>query len=364
MKKTVLYDLHVSLGAKMAAFGGYEMPLQYEGIIREHGAARAGAAVFDTCHMGEFLIRGAGALAGLERVLSCDVADIRVGSCRYGFICNDAGGVIDDLIIYRLAEDEFMMVVNAATEAGDFEWVAARVSGEVSVENISRETGKIDLQGPGSPKIAAALFGDSIAGLRYYNFARGSCRGADVIVSRTGYTGEIGFEVYCPIGAAKDFWNDCIERGAVPAGLGARDALRLEMGYPLYGRELSEGRNAAQSDFTRAVSRKKAFIGSESVLDPSAGGQLLRGISLDGRRAARGGEVVLNGVGAAVGEVTSGSFAPSLGHAVALAYIDKEYSAAGTELRVAVGSGEIAGRISELPFYKNATARADINLFL
>ena len=364
MKKTVLHDLHVSLGAKMAAFGGYEMPLQYGGIIREHGAARAGAAVFDTCHMGEFLVRGAGALAGLERVLSCDVADIRVGTCRYGFICNEAGGVIDDQIIYRMAEDEFMVVVNASTEEADFEWIAARVSGGASVENISRETAKIDLHGPGSPKIAAALLRDSIAGLKYYNFARNAYRGAEVIVSRTGYTGEIGFEVYCGANAARDFWNECIARGAVPAGLGARDALRLEMGYPLYGHELSENRNAAQADFARVISRKKDFIGSASVLDPSAAGQLLRGISLDGRRAARAGDAVLDGGGAAVGEVTSGSFSPSLGHAVALAYVDREYSAIGTEVRVAVGKSEIPGRISELPFYKNATARADMKLYL
>ena len=363
MKKTVLHDLHVSLGAKMAAFGGYEMPLQYEGIIREHGAARAGAAVFDTCHMGEFLVRGAGAVAGLELVLSCGVADIRAGTCRYGFICNEAGGVIDDQIIYRMAEDEFMVVVNTATEERDFEWLKARVS-RASVENISRETAKIDLQGPGSPKIAEALLRDSIAGLKYYNFARNAYRGAEVIVSRTGYTGEIGFEVYCGADAARDFWNECIARGAVPAGLGARDALRLEMGYPLYGHELSENRNAAQADFARVISRKKDFIGSASVLDPSAAGQLLRGISFDGRRAARAGDAVLNGSGAAVGEVTSGSFSPSLGHAVALAYVDREYAAIGTEVRAAGGKSEIAGKISELPFYKNATARADMKLYL
>jgi aminomethyltransferase len=364
MKRTVLYGRHVALNAKIAEFGGYDMPIQYEGIVREHQAARAGAAIFDTCHMGEFMVRGAGAVAGLERLLSCDVADIRAGTCRYGFICNEAGGVVDDLIVYRMGESEFMMVVNSATEEGDFEWAKAHLPASASLENISRATAKIDVQGPASPKIVAPLMKNPLSGLKYYNFAVNSYKGAEVVVSRTGYTGEIGFEVYCPADAAVDFWNDCVERGAAPAGLGARDVLRLEMGFPLYGHELSADRNAAQSATPRGLSRNKEFIGSASALNPQAASQLLCGIAIDGRRSARHGDTVLSADGREAGVITSGSFAPSLGFAVALGYIDKEYSAVNTELRIVNGKTEIPAKISPLPFYKNATARADINLYL
>jgi len=364
MKETVLHDLHVALKARMAPFAGYDMPVQYEGIIQEHKAARSGAAVFDTCHMGEFMVGGAGALADLERILSCDVADIRAGACRYGFICSEAGGVVDDLIVYRTGGSEFMLVVNAETEEGDFEWLKSRVSAGTSLENISRATAKIDLQGPSSPKIAAQLLQNSLSGLKYYNFAANFYRGAEVIVSRTGYTGEIGFEIYCPTEIAADFWNGCLERGAVPAGLGARDILRLEMGFPLYGHELSINRNAIQSNFSRAISRKKEFIGSASVLGPAAASQLLCGIALEGRRSARQGDAVLSADGREIGVITSGSFAPSLGFAVALGYVDRDFSAIDTELRIISGKAELPAKISRLPFYKNATARSDINLYL
>ena len=364
MKKTILHDSHVSLGAKMAPFGGYEMPLQYEGIIKEHGAARAGAAVFDTCHMGEFRVGGAGALEDLERILSCDVGDLRVGACRYGFMCNAAGGVMDDLIIYRIGEREFMMVVNAGTAGVDFDWIAANTSVDTVLEDISAATAKIDLNGPAAPKIAVSLLREPLSGLKYYNFAENYYRGERVIVSRTGYTGEIGFEIYCGIDLAKALWADCIANGAVPAGLGARDALRLEMGYPLYGHELTAGRNAAQAGFSRAISRKKGFIGSCAVLAQGAASQLLRGIALDGRRAARHGDAVLNDSGKEIGLITSGSFSPALGYAVALAYVDSEFSKDGTNLRIVSGKSEIPGKICQLPFYKKATGRDDINIYL
>jgi aminomethyltransferase len=279
-------------------------------------------------------------------------------------MCNGGGGVVDDLIIYRIAESEFMLVVNAATAAGDFEWAAANMSDGTILENISGKTAKVDINGPAAPKIAASILRDSIGGLKYYNFAKNFYRGEEVIVSRTGYTGEIGFEIYCGVDVVAYLWGDCIGRGAVPAGLGARDALRLEMGYPLYGHELTVERNAAQAGFARAVSRKKEFIGSEAVFDPAAAGQLLTGIALEGRRAARHGDAVVSGDGAAAGVVTSGSFSPALGYAVALAYVDNVFSVDGTELRVISGKGEIPGKVCPLPFYRNATARDDINLYL
>jgi len=257
-----------------------------------------------------------------------------------------------------------MLVVNAATAGVDFDWIGANTSVDTVLEDISAVTGKIDINGPAAPKIAAGLLREPVGGLRYYGFARNYYRGEEVIVSRTGYTGEIGFEIYCPVGVVRDLWDECIAGGAVPAGLGARDVLRLEMGYPLYGHELTAGRNAAQSGFSRAISRGKGFIGSDAVRHPAAASRLLTGIALDGRRSARHGDVVLRGDGAEAGVVTSGSFSPALGHAVALAYVDNVFSEVGTELTVVSGKSEISGRVCALPFYKNATARNDINLYL
>jgi aminomethyltransferase len=364
VKTTVLHPIHTSLNAKMAPFGGYDMPIRYAGgIIAEHGAARSGAALFDTCHMGEFTLRGPSAAADLDRLLSNDTANLAEGACRYGFLCNDDGGTIDDLITYRLSETEFMLVVNAAGEAGDFDWIAGRISRDTSIENRTQATAKIDLQGPKSPKIAASVLARPISGLKYYRFMRNYYKNAEVIVSRTGYTGEIGFEIYCPSAVAADFWNDCMALGAVPAGLGARDILRLEMGDPLYGHELSADRNAAQSGFSRAISGNKRFTGSDKVLDPSLCNQLLTGISIDGRRTARSGDtVIINDKPA--GTVTSGCFSPTQGHAIALAYINKELSGINTTVSIISDKTNLSGKLTATPFHKNGTARSDINLYL
>jgi aminomethyltransferase len=348
----------------MTPFAGYDMPLQYAGgILSEHAAARCGAALFDTCHMGEFILRGPAAAADLDKLLTCDIAGMPVGACRYGFLCNDAGGVIDDLVTYKLAESEFMTVVNAAGEAGDFEWINERVSAGTTVEDVSQATAKIDLQGPKAPKIAAALLKYPLDGLKYYRFTRNGYGDAEVIVSRTGYTGEIGFEFYCSPGAAADFWNDCAKRGAVPAGLGARDILRLEMGYPLYGHELSSDRNAALSGIGYAISKNKPFTGAAATTSGLAGNQILRGIRISGRRTAHPGDTVTAG-GRTAGTVTSGCFSPAVGHAIALAYIDKEYAGIDAAVSVISGKNELPGRVSATPFYKNGTARGDINLYL
>jgi aminomethyltransferase len=364
MKTTVLHPVHAALGAKMSPFGGYDMPVQYAGgIIAEHGAARSGAALFDTCHMGEFIASGPNAAADLDRLLSNDVTNLPIGACRYGFLCNDGGGVIDDLITYRLSETEFMIVVNASGEEGDFEWIAGRASKDTSVKNLSHAIAKIDLQGPKSPKIAASLLKRPLNGLKYYRFMRNDYKGAEITISRTGYTGEIGFEIYCPAEHAADFWNDCMTLGAIPAGLGARDILRLEMGYPLYGHELSSDRNAAQSGFAHAISKNKTFIGSDKVNDLSLRNQSLTGISIDGRRTARSGDTVTID-GKTAGTVTSGCFSPTQAHAIALAYINNESSGIDTAVSIISGKNELSGKITATPFYKNGTVRGDINLYL
>ncbi len=364
MKKTILYDSHVALGAKMAPFGGYSMPIQYSGIIKEHIAAREAAAIFDTCHMGEFLIKGANAAADLEIMLSCPVTPIKTGQCRYGFICNENGGVIDDQILYRMAENEFFMVVNAATEPADFEWLRQHLSAGTRIENLSEQTAKLDLQGPASVKIMQKLFADKIDGMKYYTWMKNHYKNIEMLISRTGYTGEIGFEIYCTNERGKAFWNDCLNLGALPAGLGARDTLRLEMGYPLYGHELDDHTNAAESGFTRAIAADKKFIGSAAVLDPSKKCRLLAAIRLEGRRAARHGDKILDARGRGIGTITSGSFSPSLSCAIALGYTAIEASAIGNQVRIQTDRQELAGQIVELPFYKKATGRMDIKKFL
>jgi aminomethyltransferase len=364
IKKTIFHDTHVALGAKMAPFGGYLMPIQYSGILKEHIGTRERATIFDTCHMGEFRISGPDAAAGLETVLSCPVAQTKVGACRYGFICNESGGVIDDQIFYRISEDEFFMVVNASTSDNDFEWLRAHMPSSVRMADISSKTAKLDLQGPASARIMNKLMDLPIDNMKYYTWAKNRYRGNKVLISRTGYTGEIGFEIYCSNGLAPAFWTDCLANGVIPAGLGARDTLRLEMGFPLYGHELDERTDAAESGFSRAIAADKTFIGSKVVLDAKRRRRKLVGIAIDGRRAARHNDTILNAAGKAIGRITSGSFSPSLSCAIAFGYVAVESSAIGTPFGIVTERSELTGKVTDLPFYKKATGRKDLKEFL
>jgi aminomethyltransferase len=364
LKKTSLDSCHLAAKAKMAPFAGFLMPIQYQGIIAEHVATRTKAGIFDTCHMGEFLVHGTTALADLEKLLSAPVHSIRIGQCRYNLLCNDRGGVIDDLICYRLAEERFFLVVNAATQQGDFAWLQAHRTESTAMENLSEQTAKIDLQGPGSPKIAQKLVEGPLASLGYFRFMQARYRGQEVMVSRTGYTGEIGFEVYCDHALAIAFWNDCLQLGAEPAGLGARDTLRLEMALPLYGHELSAERNAGESGLSRSIATDKEFIGCSAVRDPSRLRSLLVCLSLEGRKTARAGDALVGADGQPTGSVTSGSFAPSLGHAIAMGYVRTTDSKPGTRLTIKGERGDLSAVVQEAPFYRDATARRKLEEFL
>lgn len=359
MKETVLIQKHTAAGAKMSPFGGYLMPIQYEGIIKEHTTARTSAVVFDTCHMGEFLFFGPDVVADLENILSCPVATLKPGYCRYGFICNETGGIIDDQIIYRKSDDTFFMVVNAATEPTDYAWITAHLSATTKHENLSAATAKIDLQGPHSPKICAKLMQKPIDNLIYYSFMDNSYQGKPVLLSRTGYTGEIGFELYCANDLAEELWDACISLGALPAGLGARDTLRLEMGFPLYGHELDTAHNAAWSSFSRALGSKN-YIGSAAVSEGPTPAYRLCGIALNGRRSAHQHNRILSPNGETVGEVTSGSFSPSLGTAIAMGYILANEYDIGNPIAIATDRGTLTGTIAATPFYTKATGRAQL----
>ena len=341
------------------------MPIQYDGIVSEHWACRRGAAIFDTCHMGEFRVSGPSALADLERLISCDIDTLEPGRCRNGFFCTDEGGVLDDLIVYRLQPDTFMVVVNAGTQEADAAWVQAHLSASTRFENLSAGTGKIDLQGPASPRLLQSLTATPLQTLRYYDHRPLRVDGINTRVSRTGYTGEIGFELYCDAGDTVALWSLLREVGASPAGLGARDTLRLEAGLPLHGHELAAERNAGESGYERMLSAHKAFIGAAAARDPTRRRQRLVGLLLDGRRSARTGDVVLAPDGVtAVGVVTSGSFSPCLARAIALGYVANSCAADDTALTIASGRALLAARVVERPFYRELTARRPVSAFL
>lgn len=356
--KTPLFDEHIRLGARTGPFAGYAMPIQYTGIIAEHTATREGVTIFDICHMGEFDLSGPRAAEDLERLVSCNVASLAVGRCRYGLLCNEAGGVRDDLIIYRRAQDRFMIVVNAGTRAGDLAWIGAHLSADSVLVDISDRTAKLDIQGPASARVVDGLLDGTVAGMRYFGFREDTIEGAPVTVSRTGYTGELGFELYLPPERALTVWRLAVDAGALPAGLGARDTLRLEMGMPLYGHELSADRNAAESGFTWALSDVKAFVGSDAVSAAGRPSTRLAGLRIEGRRAARGGaQVVAPASGEVVGEVTSGSYGPSVGCAIALAYVASGSTGRGTPLALRTERAALACEVVDLPFYGGGTAR-------
>jgi aminomethyltransferase len=362
IKKTPLYEKHLALNARMAPFGGYIMPIQYKSIIDEHKATRSAATLFDTCHMGEFVFSGPDCVRDLERVLSCPVASMEIGQCRYGFLCNEQGGVIDDQILYRKGASSFFMVVNAATAENDFNWIHSHCSAVTKARDISAVTAKIDLQGPQSPVIAQKLLARPFAGMKFYRFMENAYRGEQLLVSRTGYTGEIGFEFYGSPDLIGRLWDDCLDAGAVPAGLGARDTLRLEMGFPLYGHELDETTNAYWSGFNRALGTHD-FIGAAALGREDEPPFRLSAVRIEGRRSAHPGDQLLSG-DITVGRVTSGSFSPSLGYAIALGYLKNGLTQPDTEITIQTERGLLNATVTTLPFYRKATGRHKLSDYL
>lgn len=358
IKTTILHDEHLKLKAKMAPFGGFDMPIQYEGgIIKEHLACRQHVAIFDTCHMGKFKLSGKNTISDLEKLLSCNLADLAVGRCRYGLFCNPEGGVIDDQVVYRLSEEEVMIVVNAGTQENDYAWIKQHLSPDTKFEDLSPRFAKLDIQGPEALRLCQQLLDEPMTPMVFYSFSLNAIDGQIVLISRTGYTGEAGLEIYCPNKLAVKTWQKAIKLGATPAGLGARDTLRLEMGLPLYGHEMNEETNAYQSGFTRSISTTKNFIGSQAVLSDAGKKQKLVGLLLQDRRAARAGMEVKNQAGKTIGRITSGSYCPSIEKSVALAYVDSTSAELGTEVAIVTERANLKGTMVSTPFYQNATGR-------
>lgn len=358
MKRTPLYDQHKKLNAKMVPFGGWDMPVQYSGIIEEYHATRTGVAIFDICHMGEFFVTGDARQTGLDRIVTQRLRDLSVGACRYGMMLNESGGVLDDLIVFRLDDHEWMIVVNAATSDDDAAHFQRQLSEPKSFDDRSAQTGKIDVQGPKSRDFLLPLI-TGIDRLPYYGCARFDVMGGPAVVSRTGYTGELGYEIYYPADKIARLWESLLEMGAVPAGLGARDVLRIEMGYPLYGHEISTGVSPLDAGLERFIDWEKDFIGKEALLQYKQEGAAARTMCFvaDSRRSPREGQKIFSADDKEIGVVTSGTFSPSLLKGVGLGRV-VETVPTGQSVFFGTPDKKAAAVSAGRPVYKNGSLKA------
>jgi aminomethyltransferase len=353
--RTPLHDRHVELGARMVGFAGYSMPVQYTSILEEHAAVRERAGLFDVSHMGQLHLSGPGAVADAERLVSCPVASLRPGRIRYGLLCNDRGGVVDDVTVYREGDEALMLCVNAANIDKDREWVRSHLEGDTALEDRSEQTGLLALQGPESAGLLDELAPGASA-IKRFRFERLPALGHELLVSRTGYTGSDGFEIYLPASLTVELFDAILakgeSRGLVPAGLGARDTLRLEAALPLYGHELDDDTSPLAAGLDRFVKRERGgFIGAEAIERRATEGhaRVLVGLVLEGRGIAREGYDVARG-GETVGRVTSGAPSPTLGRPIALAYVPPDDAAVGTALDIVVRGRAVEARVVETPF--------------
>jgi aminomethyltransferase len=362
LKRTPFHAYHKAAGAKLVDFAGFEMPLRYTGDVREHQLVRTGVGLFDISHMGEFLVRGAGAVQFLDRALSNDVAGMAVGQAMYSLMCRSDGGIVDDLYVYR-SPDHFMLVVNASNIAKDFAWLKERCPVGVELEDHSDETALLSVQGPRAAEVLWGHVPDEALAMPSNRFVEGPLFGAAATLARTGYTGEDGFELYFKGNDADRVWSGLIEAGRrfglEPVGLGARDTLRLEMAYMLYGNDIDGTTSPLEAGLGWTVKLGKADFSGRDVLarqKEQGVARRLVGLEAEGRRVPRHGMAVESG-GRAVGRVTSGTFSPSLERAIAMAYVETSVSAFGTTLEVVAGTSRIVTRVVKRPFYTRGSRR-------
>ncbi|MGM0436578.1 MAG: glycine cleavage system aminomethyltransferase GcvT [Bacillota bacterium] len=346
MKKTTLHDDHVRLGAKMVEFAGYEMPLQYTSIKEEHEAVRKRAGVFDVSHMGEIYVFGKNATAFVDSVFTNNVSNLNPGEIAYGFLCYEDGGTIDDLLAYKYNESFYLLVVNAANKDKDFKWLNEKRNGKITVVDKSDLYGQIALQGPDSESILNPLCDQDLGEVKPFTFVECLINELEFLVSRTGYTGEDGFEIYGEPEDIKALFNDLVEKGVTPAGLGARDTLRYEAALPLYGHELSSTITPVDAGMTFAIDfDKDAFIGKDALLDNKKHKKRrLVGLELLKKNVPREGYEVYKD-DALVGHITTGYISPTKGAPLAMALIDKPHDKRGTELTVAIRNKSIPARV-------------------
>ena len=361
LKSTALEQIHIALGAKMVPFAGYNMPVQYSGLRQEHAAVRQGAGMFDVSHMGEFFVEGPDAIPFLQKVTSNDVSKLLPGKIQYSCFPNEQGGIVDDLLVYCFSEEHFLLVVNASNMDKDWNHLQNYTSGfEVELSNQSDDYSLLAVQGPKATEILQTLTQVNLNEIRYYNFLIGRIAGIEeVIISATGYTGAGGFELYVPNEHAAKLWNSVIEAGEpyglLPAGLGARDTLRLEMGMCLYGNDIDDTTSPLEAGLGWITKFSKDFISSQTFAKQKEEGlskklvgfeMIDRGIPRHGYEIAKNGKVV--------GRVTSGTASPSTGKNIGMGYVPIELSAEGSEFDVLIRNKSIKAQVVKLPFYKKS----------
>lgn len=361
MKRTPLYDEHVKLGGKIVEFAGWEMPVQYSGVIAEHIAVRERLGLFDVSHMGEIWVTGAEAEKALQYLTCNNLSNLYDGKAQYSALLNDEGGVIDDIIVYRFSSERFLLCVNASNASKDYEWITKKNPTSATVVNASDEYGQIAVQGPLSSKLLGSLVGnEKISALKYFHFLESEIGGAPVIVARTGYTGEDGFEIFVSAQQVASLWNLFVEKsaplGGLPCGLGARDSLRLEAAYPLHGHELAVDVPALESGLGWIIKFDKGdFLGKAALERYKAAGQKrkLVGFHLVEPGIARQGDLIASGEeGVTCGVVTSGTKTPTLNVALGMAFVESGSAAVGQGISCVVRGRKIAAKIVALPFYK------------
>ncbi len=354
LQQTPLYEAALVAGGRMVAFGGWEMPVQFAGIAAEHQAVREKVGLFDVSHMGQLVLTGDRVAEFIDFLLPGRIAELDVGQMLYAPMCNQAGGCIDDAVVYRLDGSEFLLVVNAGRVEDDWQWITKLAAGESNVnhENLSDEKAMLAVQGPMSEKIVTAVVGDGIGALSYYHCLQTQVGVMQVLISRNGYTGEDGFEFLCSVDDVVGLWDQFIAAGAQPCGLGARDTLRTEMGFCLYGHELNEVISPLQAGLAWTLQMDKDFVGAQALRDQRTAGKFrrLRGIRMVDRGIPRPGYAVLDTKGLVIGEVTSGTHSPTLGLGIGLVYLDRGADTVGGPIFIDIRGKKRLAEVAKLPF--------------
>ncbi|MEM7353484.1 MAG: glycine cleavage system aminomethyltransferase GcvT [Acidobacteriota bacterium] len=359
-RQTALYDKHVAAGAKMVEFAGWQMPVRYASEIEEHRAVRQAAGLFDVSHMGEFRVHGPGALDFLQRMTPNNVAKLRPGRAHYSGLLTPEATYVDDILVYQLAAEDYLLVVNAGNLEGDLEWLRSHADGDCTIDDLSNDYALLALQGPRAMEILAGHTATELEAIKYYHFVAGSVAGLDCLISRTGYTGEAGFELYLAPESAPKVWDELLSSGAdvglKPAGLAARDSLRLEAGMALYGHEIDRETTPYEAGLGWVVKLKKGdFLGRDVLVGQKREGlaRKLVGFEIRGRGIARQGQPVFHGDDE-LGQVKSGGWSPTFEKAIGTAFVPPDRSAVGTELEIAVRRRRLEAVIVELPFYRRS----------
>ena len=359
MKNTALTETHEALGAKMVPFAGYNMPVQYEGINTEHETVRQAVGVFDVSHMGEFLIDGEHALELIQKVSSNDASKLTIGQAQYSCLPNDDGGIVDDLIIYKIKEEQYLLVVNASNIEKDWNWIQSKNDIGANMRDLSEGYSLLAIQGPKAIEAMQSITSHDLSAIKFYNFVVGDFAGVEhVIISATGYTGSGGFEIYCKNSDAKQIWDKVFEAGAdfgiKPIGLAARDTLRLEMGYCLYGNDIDDTTSPIEAGLGWITKFTKDFTNSEAIKADKERGieNKLIAFELDERGIPRQGYDIVDHNGNKIGRVTSGTMSPSLGKGIGLGYVPKVFADVNSKINIQIRKKAIPATVIKLPFYK------------